>query len=120
MHRSRLDASRSAGGTPSRNTRLIEEGVSMHERWSSMAFSVMLGIGALIAAPVGAATVNLAALRPAVTLSGNGWKFMFDPRVAEDAIVQVSFSDRDWETVVVPHSFNAEDGQSIQRTMKRG
>ena len=85
-----------------------------------MAFSVLLGIGALMAAPVGAATVNPAALRPAITLSGNGWKFMFDPRVAEDEIVQVSFSDRDWETVVVPHSFNAQDGQSIQRTMKRG
>jgi hypothetical protein len=24
---------------------------------------------------------------------------MFDPRVAEDEIVQVSFSDRDWEPV---------------------
>jgi hypothetical protein len=44
---------------------------------------------------------------------------MFDPQV-EDAIVQVSFSDREWDTVVVPHSFNAQDGQSIQRTMKRG
>jgi beta-galactosidase len=92
----------------------------MHERWSSMAFSVLLGIGALMAAPVGVATVTPAAVRPTVTLSGNGWKFMFDPPVAEDEIVQVSFSDRDWETVVVPHSFNAQDGQSIQRTMKRG
>jgi hypothetical protein len=79
----------------------------MHERWSSMAFSVLLGIGALMAAPVGAATVSPAALRPAITLSGNGWKFMFDPRVAEDEIVRVSFSDRDSETVVVPHSLTS-------------
>jgi hypothetical protein len=73
-----------------------------------------------MAVPTGAAAVTPAAVRPAVTLSGPGWKFMFDPQVAEDEIVQVSFSDRDWETVVVPHSFNAQDGQSIQRTMKRG
>jgi beta-galactosidase len=92
----------------------------MHGRWSSIAFSILLGIGALMAAFVDAATVNPAALRPAMTLSGNGWKFMFDPQVAEDDIVQASFSDRGWETVVVPHSFNAQDGQSIQRTMKRG
>jgi hypothetical protein len=71
----------------------------MHERWSSIAFSALLGIGALKAAPVGAVTVNTAASRPAVTLSGNGWKFILDPRVGEDEIVQVSFSDRDWEAV---------------------
>ena len=92
----------------------------MHEKLFPITFSVLLGIGALMAAPVDAATVNPARLRPAITLSGNGWKFMFDPRVAEDEIVQVSFSDRDWDTVVIPHSFNAQDGQSIQRTMKRG
>ncbi len=92
----------------------------MHEKWSPIVFSVLLGIGTLMAAPTGAAAVTPAAVRPAVTLSGDGWKFMFDPRVAEDEIVQVGFSDRDWETVVVPHSFNAQDGQSIQRTMKRG
>jgi hypothetical protein len=79
----------------------------MHERWSSMAFCVLPCVGALMAAPVGAATVNPDALRPAINLSGNGRKFMFDPQVAEDEIVQVGFSDRDWETVVVPHSFNA-------------
>jgi hypothetical protein len=71
----------------------------MHERWSSIAFSALLGIGALMAAPVGALTVNAAALRPAVTLSGNGWKFILDPRVGEDEIVQLSFSDHDWEAV---------------------
>jgi beta-galactosidase len=92
----------------------------MHEKWSPITFSLLLGIGALMAVPTGAAAVAPAAVRPAVTLSGTGWKFMFDPQVAEDEIVQVSFSDRDWETVVVPHSFNAQDGQSIQRTMKRG
>src|ERR1700732_4966602 len=90
MHRSQLDASRSAGGNPSRNTQPIEEGVSMHERWSSIAFSALLGIGALMAAPVGALTVNAAALRPAVTLSGNGWKFILDPRVGEDEIVHTT------------------------------
>jgi hypothetical protein len=51
MHGSRLDVSRSAGDNPSRNTQLIEEGVSMHERGSSIAFSLLLGIGALMAAP---------------------------------------------------------------------
>jgi beta-galactosidase len=92
----------------------------MLERWFSIAFSVLLGVGVLTAAPGGAATMNPAALRPAFTLSGAGWKFMFDPPVAEDEIVQASFSDRGWESVVIPHSFNAQDGQSIQRTMKRG
>ena len=62
----------------------------MHERWSSIAFSALLGIGALMAAPVGALTVNAAALRPAVTLSGNGWKFILDPRVGEDEIVHTT------------------------------
>lgn len=92
----------------------------MHEKRSPITFSVLLGISALIAAPTVTADVTPAAVRPAVTLSGDGWKFIFDPQVAEDEIVQVSFSDRDWQTVVVPHSFNAQDGQSIQRTMKRG
>ena len=74
----------------------------MHEEWSPITFSLLLGIGALIATSGGAAAVTPAAVRPAVTLSGDGWKFMFDPQVAEDEIVWVSFSDRDWETVVAP------------------
>jgi beta-galactosidase len=92
----------------------------MQERWAPMVFGLLLGIGALIACPAAAETGSSAAVRPAVTLSGNGWKFRFDPQVAEDEIVKISFDDRDWETVVVPHSFNAYDGQSIQRTLKRG
>lgn len=92
----------------------------MREKWSCAIFSVLFGIGALSAVPLDAATSASAALRPAVRLSGNGWKFMFAPPVAEDQIVQIGFSDEDWETVAVPHSFNAQDGQSIQRTMKRG
>jgi beta-galactosidase len=70
--------------------------------------------------PFAARAQSLGGMRIGVTLSGDGWKFMFDPQVAEDEIVKISFNDRDWETVVVPHSFNAHDGQSIQRTMKRG
>jgi len=85
-----------------------------------MAFSVLLGIDALIAFPAIAATGNSTTVRPVVMLSGNGWKFRFDPQVAEDEIVTIGFNDREWDTVVVPHSFNAQDGQSIQRTMKRG
>jgi beta-galactosidase len=90
------------------------------QSWARMAFSVLLGIDALIAFPAIAATGNSTTVRPVVMLSGNGWKFRFDPQVAEDEIVTIGFNDREWDTVVVPHSFNAQDGQSIQRTMKRG
>jgi hypothetical protein len=68
----------------------------MQERWAALAFSVLLGIGALIACPAVAAAGSSAAVRPAVTLSGNGWKFRFDPQVAEDEIVKISFDDRDF------------------------
>jgi beta-galactosidase len=85
---------------------------------AAIACTVFLGAGAVIAVPaVGAAP---SAVRPTVTLSGDGWKFMFNPSVAEDDIVSDGFSDRDWETVSVPHSFNALDGQSIEWSMKRG
>jgi beta-galactosidase len=76
--------------------------------------------GGAVVWPFAARAQSVGGMRIVVTLSGDGWKFMFDPQVAEDEIVKISFNDRDWETVVVPHSFNAHDGQSIQRTMKRG
>ncbi len=50
----------------------------------------------------------------------NGWKFQFEPKDSIDQLVNDPSVMAKWETVSVPHTWNALDGQSIQSSYKRG
>ena len=84
--------------------------------------SIGLAVEAQAAKEITAPSVAQTAVgaRSASVLS-NGWKFMFEPSATADDIAKPSFSDKGWETVSIPHTWNAKDGQSIKQTgLNRG
>jgi len=87
---------------------------------SLIVLGILLAAGAQFAIEANAAPSSTTqAVRPSVTLS-SGWKFMFAPGISDDDVIKLDFSDKTWESVSVPHSWNALDGQSIQQSYKRG
>ncbi len=49
-----------------------------------------------------------------------GWRFGFEPKVDLTQTLQPGFDDTAWQNVAVPHSWNAQDGQSIGESYSRG
>ncbi len=73
----------------------------------------------LLALLVVAASVGAATARQVISLNAD-WRFRYEPGIALEAVVEPGFVDTDWQQVTVPHTWNAEDGQSTSESYARG